>query len=132
MEEERRLFFVGMTRAKDRLTISYARHRLLRGQFLRSVPSPFLYEIGFAGETQVRDCSEDWEGTFGLSKAPKSRPEKTAPKFAVNERVEHSKFGRGSVKEFLDLGEDSIVVVRFDSGTTKSLMLKYASLVKVQ
>ncbi|MEJ5259647.1 MAG: UvrD-helicase domain-containing protein [Anaerohalosphaeraceae bacterium] len=132
MEEERRLFFVGMTRAKDRLTISYARHRLLRGQFLRSVPSPFLYEIGFAGETEVRDRSEDWEGTFGLSKAPKSRPEKTAPKFAVNERVEHSKFGRGSVKEFLDLGEDSIVVVRFDSGATKSLMLKYASLVKVR
>jgi len=132
MEEERRLFFVGMTRAKDRLTISYARHRLLRGQFLRSVPSPFLYEIGFAGETQVRDRTEDWEGYFGLSKEPKSRPEKTAPKFAVNERVEHSKFGRGSVKEFLDLGEDSIVVVRFDSGTTKSLMLKYASLVKVQ
>lgn len=132
MEEERRLFFVGMTRAKDRLMVSYARHRLLRGQLLRSVPSPFLYEIGFAGETQVRDRTDDWEGCFSLSKEPKSRSEKTGPKFAVNERVEHSKFGRGSVREFLDLGEDSIVVVRFDSGATKSLMLKYASLMKVR
>jgi hypothetical protein len=52
--------------------------------------------------------------------------------FAVNERVEHSKFGRGWVKEFLDFGEDSIVVVRFDSGKTKSLMLKYASLERVR
>ncbi len=48
--------------------------------------------------------------------------------FAVNEFVRHKKFGPGRVKEFLDIGENSIVVVRFNSGKTKSLMVKYAKL----
>ena len=59
IEEERRLLFVGMTRARKYLHLSYARHRVLRGQFIRSTPSPFLYEIGFEGE-QNGDFSEDW------------------------------------------------------------------------
>ena len=46
LEEERRLFFVGMTRAKTNLYISYARYRTFRGQFLRTIPSQFLYELG--------------------------------------------------------------------------------------
>ena len=51
-------------------------------------------------------------------------------RFHANELVEHSKFGLGRVKEFLDMGEDSIVVVRFNSGLTKSLMIKYAKLTR--
>jgi DNA helicase-2/ATP-dependent DNA helicase PcrA len=132
MEEERRLFFVGMTRAKDRLTISYARHRILRGQFLRTVPSPFLYEIGFEGESAICDRTEDWDAVLKGPQSGSRGSNEKRPMFAVNERVEHSKFGRGWVKEFLDFGEDSIVVVRFDSGKTKSLMLKYASLERVR
>jgi len=50
LEEERRLFFVGITRARNSLTVTYARHRVLRGQFIRSTPSQFLYEVGFGGE----------------------------------------------------------------------------------
>ena len=46
IEEERRLFFVGITRAKTNLYISYARYRTTRGQLLRTIPSSFLYELG--------------------------------------------------------------------------------------
>ncbi|MHC4988627.1 MAG: hypothetical protein ACYTFX_09060, partial [Planctomycetota bacterium] len=58
----------------------------------------------------------------------KSKPEQL---YQVNELVEHKKFGMGRVKEYLDLGEDSIVVVKFNSGNTKSLMVKYAKLKRV-
>jgi DNA helicase-2/ATP-dependent DNA helicase PcrA len=134
LEEERRLFFVGITRARKILKITYARHRVIRGQFIRSTPSQFLYEIGFAGESRVFDT--EW-GQTGDEDAWEVRPvsavAQTASEYAyvVNERVEHAKFGQGRVKEFLDLGEDSIVVVRFNSGNTKSLMVKYAKLQRI-
>lgn len=158
MEEERRLFFVGITRARKFLQITYARHRVMRGQFIRSVPSPFLYEIGFAGE-QKGDFDDNWDEddfsdnwhrpasrssgrspssalrpAFSSAKpaAVKSSPSAgKTPAYKVNDLVQHAKFGLGRVKEFLDMGADSIVVVKFNSGQTKSLMLKYAKLDKV-
>jgi len=132
LEEERRLFFVGMTRAKDSLTISYARHRVLRGQFLRTVPSPFLYEIGFEGESAAQEWAAERAEPLEKTETDVRPKNKNGQKFAVNEWVEHSKFGRGRVKEFLDLGESSIVVVHFNSGKTKSLMVKYAGLVRLR
>lgn len=125
LEEERRLFFVGITRARKTLNILYARHRVIRGQFIRSTPSQFLYEIGFEGEKGIIDT--DWPEVNQVQTAPKSKPEQA---YQVNELVDHKKFGLGRVKEYLDLGEDSIVVVRFNSGKTKSLMVKYAKLQK--
>jgi DNA helicase-2/ATP-dependent DNA helicase PcrA len=132
IEEERRLFFVGITRARKTLNILYARNRVIRGQFIRSMPSQFLYEIGFKGESN--DFDSDWnieqeEDGFLPKISSKSKPEHA---YAVNELVEHKKFGLGRVKEYLDLGEDSIVVVRFNSGKTKSLMVKYAKLNKLE
>ncbi|MEN8126543.1 MAG: UvrD-helicase domain-containing protein [Planctomycetota bacterium] len=132
LEEERRLFFVGITRARKTLNILYARNRVIRGQFIRSTPSQFLYEIGFEGESDSFDS--DWgidqtQDTFVSKPKPKSRPGQA---YCVNELVEHKKFGLGRVKEYLDLGEDSIVVVRFNSGNTKSLMVKYAKLNKLE
>lgn len=132
-EEERRLFFVGITRAKDRLTISHVRHRVLRGQYLRTVPSPFLYEIGYAGQSSgAVDFSDDWERLEEGGTTSERAGISGRGKYAANELVEHEKFGLGRIKEFLDLGEDSIVVVRFNSGKTKSLMLKYANLTRVR
>ena len=48
LEEERRLFFVGITRARKELKITFARHRTTRGQFARTTPSQFLYETGLS------------------------------------------------------------------------------------
>jgi len=131
LEEERRLFFVGITRARKTLHVFYARHRVIRGQFIRSTPSQFLYEIGFEGESGVFDSGWQMQDSFDdYQPRPKSKS-KPEQLYQVNELVEHKKFGMGRVKEYLDLGEDSIVVVKFNSGNTKSLMVKYAKLKKV-
>lgn len=117
LEEERRLFFVGITRAKTGLHISYARYRTIRGQLLRTIPSQFLFEleIDFSESSQNNDIpSYDNEDAF-----------------TAGELVRHKLFGLGRVKEFIDMGENSVVVVDFNSGQTKTLMLKYASLAKV-
>ena len=121
MEEERRLFFVGMTRAKVGLNISCARYRTVRGQMLRTIPSPFLYELGIgfgeiSGEEENGDVCEQHDANVD---------------FAVGDRVQHDIFGLGTVQEFIDMGDNSVVVVKFNRGQTKSLMVKYAHLLKV-
>jgi len=127
LEEERRLFFVGITRARDNLNISYSRHRTMRGNFYRTVPSQFLYEIGYSPYEDFEDA--------GIEDSPdelcQDGAQLSEQGFAVNELVEHKKFGMGRVKEFMNLGENSIVVVRFNSGKTSSLMVKYANLTRV-
>ncbi len=133
LEEERRLLFVGITRAKTNLNISYARYRVVRGQMLRTVPSQFLYELGPGLIHEVPD--------------PEGRPEQSGPKprrrpatppaetsttapFVPGELVRHSTFGLGRVKKFVDMGASSVIVISFNSGQTKSLLLQYADLTK--
>jgi DNA helicase-2/ATP-dependent DNA helicase PcrA len=120
LEEERRLFFVGITRAKTGLHISYAKYRTIRGQMLRTIPSQFLFELGIdLAENQQKNQPEH-PATDDLDTAP--------PQFAAGQRVRHKLFGTGRVKEFIDMGENSVVVIQFNSGRTKSLMVKYADL----
>jgi len=124
LEEERRLFFVGITRAKTGLYISCAQYRTVRGQMLRTMRSPFLRELGidFADDTEESHYDYDeLEGTGQIT-----------PRFNAGERVHHDSFGLGTVKKFTDMGENSVVEVKFNAGQTKSLMVKYASLSKVQ
>jgi DNA helicase-2/ATP-dependent DNA helicase PcrA len=127
LEEERRLFFVGITRARKQLFISHAKHRVMRGQFLRTTPSQFLYEIGVAEEENRYDTEfaqthyDDDAPAFGKRDA----------EFMPGQLVNHKKFGLGRVKEYMDLGESSIVVVKFNTGKTKSLMVAYANLTKM-
>jgi len=120
LEEERRLFFVGMTRAKAGLYISWARYRRVRGQLLRTVPSQFLFELGteFIEQGRQNECDD---GSIG----------QTVSHFEVGRLVRHDTFGLGRIREFMDMGENSIVVVKFNSGQTKSLMVKYANLSEV-
>jgi DNA helicase-2/ATP-dependent DNA helicase PcrA len=118
LEEERRLFFVGITRAKAGLHISYARYRKIRGQQLRTIPSQFLFELGTDLTEPADENQYHYNGN--LSQA--------VPYLAAGQLVRHKSFGLGTVEEFIDMGEDSIVVVKFNTGRTKSLMLKYAKL----
>jgi len=122
LEEERRLFFVGITRAKAGLYVSYARYRTIRGQTLRSIPSQFLYELGvdFGKSSQDEIHYDETEDTS-----------QNVPSFTKGQLVQHKTFGLGRVKEFIDLGENSIIVVKFNTGQTKSLMVKYANLSKL-
>lgn len=126
LEEERRLFFVGITRARKQLFISHAKHRVMRGQFLRTTPSQFLYEIGVA-EKENRYDTEFAQPHYDDTQAFTKRDAEFTPGMLV----QHKKFGLGRVKEYMDLGESSIVVVKFNTGKTKSLMVAYANLVKM-
>jgi DNA helicase-2/ATP-dependent DNA helicase PcrA len=130
LEEERRLFFVGITRAKVQLYISHARYRTIRGQQLRTIPSQFLYELGptFAEQT---DDDQDFDDDTEQAETQNSQFNILNSKFKRGQLVRHKTFGFGTVKKFVDMGENSIVEVEFSSGRTKSLMLKYARLSKV-
>ena len=127
LEEERRLFFVGITRARKRLYISHAKHRVMRGQFLRTTPSQFLYEIGVA-EKEMRYDNDFAQVHYEDTPAAKKKKE---GEFVPGQLVEHKKFGMGRIKEYMDLGESSIVVVKFNTGKVKSLMVAYANLIKI-
>jgi DNA helicase-2/ATP-dependent DNA helicase PcrA len=124
LEEERRLFFVGITRAKSGLHISFAQHRPLRGMLVRTIPSQFLFEIGVeisAPQNTDAFAQEHPQDDFTHEQEP-------PPPFVEGQLVRHEIFGLGRVKNFVDMGDNSVVTVRFNIGQTKTLMLKYANL----
>jgi len=123
LEEERRLFFVGITRAKQDLNISYAKYRTVRGQMLRSIPSKFLSELGL-------DIGDEYKSPSEAAPVQSLPGHSSCAPFAQGELVSHAKFGLGRVQAFTDMGENSTVTVRFNSGDIKHLMLKYAKLSK--
>ena len=137
-EEERRLFFVGITRAKVNLFIAFARYRQIRGQTLRTIPSQFLYELGISFSE-----SAEQNDTFYLKSAIDNRQPaisnhqpsiinyQSSALFNPGDKVVHKKFGIGTVKDFADMGDNSVITIAFSNGQTKSLMLKYAKLVKI-
>ncbi len=140
LEEERRLFFVGVTRARINLYLSYARYRTVRGQFLRTVASPFLFELGLDSVAPDDEDGEedDQDAFFSYSRPPRSfavsraAPAKQAePEFAPGQLVRHKTFGLGRVRKYADMGANSVVTVQFNSGQTKSLLLQYANLTRV-
>ena len=126
IEEERRLLFVGITRAKSGLYISYAKYRTIRGQLLRTIPSPFLYELGLNFSESVQEnqyCYDDIDVDNDIN----DNEQPTQP-FFRDQLVRHRKFGLGRVKGFEDMGGNSIVTVKFNTGQTRELMVKYAGL----
>ncbi len=130
-EEERRLFFVGITRAKVNLFIAFAKYRQIRGQTLRTIPSQFLFELGLAfsesaSQSGIRNHKSEIENVKSEIRSAQS-----AVLFHKGDIVVHKKFGIGTVKEFADMGENSVVTVAFNTGQTKSIMLKYAKLMKI-
>lgn len=112
LEEERRLLFVGITRAKNAAYISRCRRRTSRGQSLYTAPSPFLFELG----VEIREPE------------PRARPEL---EFAPGEAIMHPVFGYGTVTRFMDMGPQSMVEVRFAAGRTKTLMIRQANIKKL-
>jgi DNA helicase-2/ATP-dependent DNA helicase PcrA len=138
LEYERRLFFVGKTRAKTNLYISYAQYRTIRGQFLRTIPSQFLYEIGPGLLHESLEHDERPQARPGAVEplrrpAPLQRPQsesRPAPS-EPGQLVKHKTFGLGRIKKFVDMGANSVVTISFNSGQTKSLLLQYADLTKM-
>ena len=128
LEEERRLFFVGITRAKTTLHISFARHRNIRGLLTRTIPSQFLYELG--KDVAELNAENEYEYDTSCSQVDDVLS-REGPCFFRNELVRHDQFGLGRVLKFTNLGPNSLITVKFNSGKISTLMLKYANLTKV-
>jgi DNA helicase II / ATP-dependent DNA helicase PcrA len=144
MAEERRLMYVGITRAKDRLYLTYAFRRSLFGNSDTSLPSRFLADIPVeltegsisSKSTHQRDSfnyqrETTWEqtGMFG-SKRSKVIPfdNKPKPKYQTGMRVRHSKFGEGVVVESQRRGDDEEVTISFKAFGIKRLAASFANL----
>jgi len=124
LEEERRLCYVGMTRARSRLLLTYARQRTTYGMSRPSLPSRFLAEIppeflvrAATSRTPTGDWPED--------------DDRPVPTVAVGDFVRHKTFGTGRVLEIDGDGPRAIITVRFNELGTKRLALGYAPLVAV-
>jgi DNA helicase-2/ATP-dependent DNA helicase PcrA len=135
IEEERRLFFVGITRARKRLCITLSRYRTVHGMTNRTIDSQFLFEAGLRyqeqGVLQGSSGEPVVEKPSGVYYEMEISDE-NQQLFTAGQLVSHKKFGLGRVKEFHNLGENSIVVVQFKSGQVRPLMLKYANLTIIE
>ena len=139
VEEERRLFFVGMTRAKRFLTLTRTRFRRIRGHLERCLKSPFLAEIP-AEAVQPIDETTGTSPTmldFGIGyKAPGAhrvvrREVDRETGFAPGEVVRHRTYGIGRIVAFSTQGGRRMVRVRFNTVGEKVFDPEYAGLVKV-
>jgi DNA helicase-2/ATP-dependent DNA helicase PcrA len=132
MAEERRLMYVGLTRAEDRLFLTYAFRRARYGDSEPSVPSRFLEDIPL----ELVSGSFSWRGTRREAAhqrvtAWQPAPQVTqpvAPHFRAGQRVRHATFGEGLVIESRVDGADEIVTVAFERVGLKRLMPSFASL----
>ncbi len=128
LEEERRLAYVGMTRAQDRLHLTHAEHRSLWGGVNYNPPSRFLEEV-------PDELVEVRSARVGSSAAKRRRDvevlEIGGAEFRVGDTVMHTKFGQGVVRELDGEGERAEATVEFGEEGVKHLMLAYAPLVKV-
>ncbi|MCL4459375.1 MAG: UvrD-helicase domain-containing protein [Chloroflexi bacterium] len=130
MEEERRLCYVGMTRAMQRLYLVYAFRRTLYGAPMRNAPSRFLADIPshLLKEAAPANKGLGYESEEALRVvAPETRNE-GAPRFKSGDRVKHAKFGEGVVVSSTIVGGDEEVTVAFHDVGVKRLSLNFAPL----
>jgi DNA helicase-2/ATP-dependent DNA helicase PcrA len=126
LEEERRLFYVGVTRAKERLMLTHATSRSLWGARGYNLPSRFLDELG-AGTERERLRPASWSA-YGRRETP-LEPRASVPELATGDSVRHATLGEGVV---IRIEPDGVVTVRFaDDGTERRLMLEYAPLERI-
>lgn len=157
MEEERRLCYVAITRAREHLTISYANQRMLYGRTNACMPSRFLKEIpaecvenrgGYRPKPVTQETSSGYGSSY-YNRSPRTNPAverrkahmkqaeysdfaakataKVSIEFNQGDVVEHTAFGRGMVLSVMKMGGDALLEVAFDGTGTKKLMAKTAA-----
>ena len=147
IEEERRLCYVGITRAKERLFLSAAKRRMLRGQaqynrrsrFIDEIPGQYLdTEQRVSEQRVVKNTERPAKYQYG-AKAGKPynlSDFKVKPvgelDYQVGDRVKHIKFGVGTVQEITKGGRDFEVAVEFDRVGRKKMFASFAKLKKVK
>ena len=154
LEEERRLCYVGITRAEKDLTLTCARKRMVHGEtqykkmsrFLKEIPLELL-ETGPSAKKEKKEESEQVRVKTSFMQAKETFKTKafTAPKpvqqfgtpkggklpYGVGDRVRHIKFGEGTVTAIIEGGRDYEVTVHFDGPGTKKMFATFARLQKV-
>ncbi len=168
LEEERRLFYVAVTRAKKRIMLYYAENRFRFGKLTPMAPSRFLKDIdasyvdwhGLSVSPFLASFNDEFEGYTKFQRKPsldtsifsaktetkpveplrrnlvplkKTSSETTSEiaessQLVVGVRIKHKMFGEGCIVNRLGDGGDTKLVVEFDSGDTKTLLLKFAKL----
>ncbi|OIQ18565.1 MAG: hypothetical protein BM556_09935 [Bacteriovorax sp. MedPE-SWde] len=141
IEEERRLFYVAMTRAMKRLYITFAQGRMLFGQlrfnghsrFIQEIPNKYYMWRKLGGGTQANTSKDDWDDfadpdfdegpVYSISTAP-------APKtaFPKGSKVVHSLYGEGKILASEGPSGDERVTIMFKDGARKKFMAKFAPL----
>ena len=147
LEEERRLAYVALTRAKEKLTLTTAASRMLFGMTMRNPPSQFLEEIDkslLEEKTSRRQSKRgipagNAESVQSISllqqqmAASKKRVYQAQPKeFHVGERVRHAVFGDGTVLSITKMANDAMLEVGFDQVGTKRLMASHPKIKKLR
>ena len=151
IEEERRLAYVGITRAKKDLRITSAKSRMMFGKTTRNLPSRFIDEIPkdyaefknsgvdesfsfnnfratFVEQTQKNKKFHEF-ATNSATTAPKNNA--TTNSFAVGDTVNHKVFGNGMVLNVRKMGNDSMLEIAFDSCGTKKIMANFSGIKKI-
>ncbi|MGN6513363.1 MAG: DNA helicase II [Lysobacteraceae bacterium] len=129
LEEERRLAYVGITRARQKLVLSYAEARRIHGSDMYGVPSRFLREIPAPLLNEVRPRVQVSRPAFAA--APRrdfGHAAIEAPAIRLGQNVRHPSFGRGVVTDYEGSGAHARVQVAFDDAGSKWLVLAYANL----
>ena len=131
LEEERRLCYVAITRAMEKLYITHAESRRLHGtdtfnppsRFLREIPKDLIDEIRPRAQTNIpynrkdfEEIKNEFEEEIGIS---------------LGQKVQHNKFGEGIVLNYEGSGDSARVQVNFDNSGTKWLVMAYANLKKL-
>ena len=157
IEEERRLCYVGITRAKETLIMSAARMRTVRGEIQMNRTSRFVREIPkelLAESAQMLKKHSEYSSITGkdhmelpvrkrgqvafnsyqretISNTVFDKKTDSAPDYTVGDRVRHIKFGEGTVADMINGGRDYEVTVDFDTAGRKKMFAGFAKLVKI-
>ncbi len=151
LQEERRLAYVGITRAKEQLYLIKASSRMLFGQTKRNLPSRFLKELPV--ELTNQQMSENQRMMSAIKTQAQGAPGFTTPfeqarakkaaqtflkqptaqsstgTYTVGMRVRHGTFGEGTILDAVRMGNDTLLEIAFDKTGTKKLMANYAKLI---
>lgn len=159
-EEERRLFYVAMTRAMKQLYICFAQGRTLFGQLKFNGPSRFIHEIPKKYYNWIKDgvlsSGYSWDEKNEFDQGPddyfdgdsfvkdaeyedgeviyqiNSKPKEIPQKFPKGSKIVHSLYGEGLVLESVGVGPEEKVVIKFKDGAKKKFMVRFAPLVLTQ
>jgi len=137
LEEERRLFYVALTRAQERVFLLYATNRRRMGgenvlgmpsRFISEIPNDYLERIEFQSALTRRVMGGSLQKR---TRVAVTRTVTTFDDFKVGDMVDHSIFGVGKIMVLSGTGENQRVGVIFKDGTKKKLIVKYANLSKI-